>query len=397
MARLIYLSLMRLPTEKAHGLQIMQNCEAFAQAGDVVQLWVARRWNTAELRQVRDPFAHYGVQPVFSVVRIPCLDLMPLLEPLPGGARLAFYLQMFSFAFFLTLRALFTRADVLYARDELPLLLLSLFKPRRSLAYEAHTFARPGRGAWLQTQVCRRVGSIIAVTPPLAQDLIAQRAAAPGRVLVAHDGFRAARFAEPPAPAEARAKLGWPLDAFIVGYMGRLHTMGQDKGVDLLVRATATLPGAHLALVGGPDEMAAALREEWLRLGQSAAHWLYAGQVAAEAVPAALAALDVCVMPLPFTEHFAYYASPLKLFEYMAAGRAVVASDLPGWADVVQDGATALLIPPGDEAALRAALLRLSEDAALRQRLGAAARQRALALYTWQARAQAIRAHIAAA
>lgn len=397
MARLIYLSLMRLPTEKAHGLQIMQNCEAFAQAGDEVQLWVARRWNNAALRQVRDPFAHYGVQPVFSVVRIPCLDLMPLLEPLPGGARLAFYLQMFSFAFFLALRALFTRADIFYARDELPLLLLSFFKPHRSLAYEAHTFARPGRGAWLQTQVCRRVGSIIAVTPPLAQDLIAQRGAAPDRVLVAHDGFRAARFADLPSQAAARTKLGWPADAFIVGYMGRLHTMGQDKGVDLLVRAAAAVPGAHLALVGGPDEMAAALREEWLRLGQSASQWLYAGQVAAEAVPAALAALDVCVMPLPFTEHFAYYASPLKLFEYMAAGRAVVASDLPGWADVVQEGATALLIPAGDEAALRAALLRLSEDAALRQRLGAAARQRALAHYTWEARAQAIRAHIAAA
>ena len=48
---LLYISLMRLPTEKAHGLQIMQNCEAFANAGCDVTLWVARRWNTREMRQ----------------------------------------------------------------------------------------------------------------------------------------------------------------------------------------------------------------------------------------------------------------------------------------------------------------------------------------------------------
>ena len=55
MPKLLYISLMRLPTEKAHGLQIMQNCEAFADAGCDVTLWVARRWNTREMRAVADP------------------------------------------------------------------------------------------------------------------------------------------------------------------------------------------------------------------------------------------------------------------------------------------------------------------------------------------------------
>ena len=69
MPKLLYISLMRLPTEKAHGLQIMQNCEAFAAAGCDVTLWVARRWNTRALRQIQDPYAYYGVQPNFKIPR----------------------------------------------------------------------------------------------------------------------------------------------------------------------------------------------------------------------------------------------------------------------------------------------------------------------------------------
>ena len=81
MPKLLYISLMRLPTEKAHGLQIMQNCEAFADAGCDVRLWVARRWNSREMRAIADPFQYYGIRPNFSVRRIPCLDLFRSSRP----------------------------------------------------------------------------------------------------------------------------------------------------------------------------------------------------------------------------------------------------------------------------------------------------------------------------
>src|SRR4051812_30948237 len=76
--KLLYIASIRLPTEKAHGLQIVQNCEAFADAGAAVTLWVARRFNTAELRAVGDVWAHYGVKRNFVLRRIPCIDLLPL-------------------------------------------------------------------------------------------------------------------------------------------------------------------------------------------------------------------------------------------------------------------------------------------------------------------------------
>jgi glycosyltransferase involved in cell wall biosynthesis len=84
----------------------------------------------------------------------------------------------------------------------------------------------------------------------------------------------------------------------------------------------------------------------------------------------------------------------MKLFEYMASGRAIVASDLPSTAEVVTDGETALLYPPGDATALGGAIIRLRDDPALRERLGSAAARDVLAHYTWAARAKAILKHI---
>ena len=108
-----------------------------------------------------------------------------------------------------------------------------------------------------------------------------------------------------------------------------------------------------------------------------------------------MSAFDLAAMPFPFTPHFAHFASPLKLFEYMAAGCAIIASDLPAWSDVISDGETALLLPPDDTAAWGSAIDRLRHDKDLRQELGSRARERALARYTWEARAQKILAHIA--
>jgi glycosyltransferase involved in cell wall biosynthesis len=136
--------------------------------------------------------------------------------------------------------------------------------------------------------------------------------------------------------------------------------------------------------------MAEALRQQWIAAGLPAADFRYAGQVAPDEVPLYLSAFDVCAMPHPYTEHFARATSPLKLFEYMASQRPIIASDLPGWADVVQDGDNAVLVPPGDVAALSEALHCLRDDPALRQSLAAAAYAHVMAHYTWDQRARMI-------
>ncbi len=382
----LYIANARIPTEKAHGLQIIQNCEAFADAGVRVTLWAARRVNTPEMRAVSDPWAYYGVKRNFALSRIPCLDFLSI-APV-RLQRLAFAVQLATFTLAVLVRAMFTHADIYYSRDPLVLWALSFVTPRRTLAYEAHRQSS-GRGRWLQRRVVGRVGTVIAITPKLAEDLTAL-GADPAHVLVAHDGVRRERFANVPAQSEARQMVGWPQEAFIVGYVGRLHTLSMDKGLDTLIAALRQVEGASLALVGGPDDMTEVLRQHWVGLGLDESRFLCAGHVPPERVPLYLSAFDVCAMPHPWTEHFAYHTSPIKLFEYMAARRAIAASDLPGWADVVQDGESALLVPPGDVAALEAAIARLRDDLALRERLAACAYERVMEHYTWEARARGI-------
>lgn len=394
MPKLLYISMMRLPTEKAHGLQIVQNCEAFADAGYEVTLWVARRFNTVEMRAVDDPYAYYGVNPNFKIRKIPCLDLFPLFAPDSKGAQIAFYVQMLTYVIAMTIAVLFTSADIYYSRDEVLLAVLSRFKAKAKLAYEAHLFSPTKRGANLQSQVIARVGSVIAITPKLRKDLIEQRGANPDRIIVAHDGIRESRFANTPDKNSARQKIGWDESAFIVGFVGRLQMIGMDKGVGTLIEALAQVEGAYLALVGGPDDMAEQYRQLWIQLGKPESQFLYVGHVPPHEVPLYLSAFDVCAMPHPHTTQFAFYTSPLKLFEYMASSSAIVASDLPAWSDVVTDGETALLVPPSDVSALQQAIQHLKDNPDLRAHLAQNAHKNVMADYTWSARAEKILGHI---
>jgi glycosyltransferase involved in cell wall biosynthesis len=388
--RLIYIANIRVPTEKAHGLQIMQNCEAFADAGADVSLWTAGRFNTRAMRAIRDSWAYYSVKRNFRLRCLPTLDLIPLVPDRTDTlAQIIFYLQLWTFTLSALVGALLTRADVYYSRDALTIYMLSFVKPRRKLAYEAHRLAREGRGERLQRRAIKRVGTVIAITQALADDLV-KLGADPQCVIVAHDGIRAARFENAPDKAEARRILGWPQTAYIVGYVGRLQTLAMDKGVSALVDALTQLDGAALAVVGGPDDMAKALYSRWIAQRLDPSLFLYAGQVKPDDVPMYLSAFDVCAMPHPNTEHFARHTSPLKLFEYMASRRPIVASDLPGFAEVVRDGTSALLVPPGDSNALAAAIKRLRDTPGLAEFLADSAYKRVMSRYTWAERAKLI-------
>lgn len=388
--KLLYIANIRLPTERAHGLQIVQNCEAFADAGAEVSLWIARRVNTAELRAVRDVWSHYGVKRNFALRRLFCIDLLPLV---PGRtdqiAQLMFGLQLATFTLVVLIASLFSDVDIFYSRDPLVLFCLSFVKPRDLLVYEAHMSSEGRAGRLIQRRVLRHTRAVFTTTRHLADELIAD-GADPARVQVAHDGIRAGRFEGMPDRATARARLGLPDDAFLVGYVGRFEAVGLDKGVGLLADAAACASGVGLLLVGGPEEAVDGLRLRWHAQRGSDESFCYAGQVAPEEVPGYLAACDVCAIPSPPNSFFAHHSSPMKLFEYMAARRAILASDLPAIREVVRDGETAFLLPPTDGTAWVEAIQRLRDDPDLRTRLADAAYALVMEQYTWDARARRI-------
>lgn len=402
MTRLNYLANIRLPTEKAHGYQIMQMCEAFAEAGAEVVLVHANRRNSPELEGIQDVWACYDVTQNFTRETVPCLDLYPALRGLPPTLsgileRLVAWLQVVTYTLALVLRLRPTDADVFYSRDSVPLVVLAALRPglRGRLFYEAHDFPATRVGYRLRRWLVRRVEGVIVITRHLAKRYWEQFLLPDRRLLVAPDGVRLERFADLGDRAACRETLGLPQDTFIVGYVGQLHLRGMGKGVDTLVEAVALLTRdfgsrpVRLCIVGGPDDMVGDLYNLAARHQLPGEYLITPGQVRPHEVPLWMRAFDVCVLPSPRTTFFAYYTSPLKLFEYMASGTPIVASNLPAFGEIVDDGRSALFVPPSAPAGLSRALRHLQEDPELGKRLSQQARQD-VARYTWQERARSI-------
>ncbi len=219
-------------------------------------------------------------------------------------------------------------------------------------------------------------GTVLAVSEPVAAWA---RAMAPATAVeVVPNGVDPDRF----APAvDARRGRGGP---FTVGFVGTLKPW---HGLEVLVDAVAALGGdARLLLVGdGPLREAVAARAAAVGLG---GRLEAVGAVDPAGVPALLGRADVGVAPYPPST--SDYFSPLKVYEYLAAGLPVVASRVGQTAQVLVDGETGVLVEPGDPAALAAALRALRDDVALRERLGSAGRRLVLAERTWDAVARRI-------
>jgi glycosyltransferase involved in cell wall biosynthesis len=167
----------------------------------------------------------------------------------------------------------------------------------------------------------------------------------------------------------------------ILGFVGFIRAW---HGLDALLLAMAQHGDERVKLlIAGSGPERSNLERQIRELGLSA-RVNFSGLVQREQVPLLLSEIDIAVQP-----KVVCYASPLKIFEYMAAGCAIVAPDQPNIREVLRNGATALLFDPGQENAMWRAILRLVEDASLRHRLGEAARAEVVRLnYTWQGNAK---------
>jgi len=222
----------------------------------------------------------------------------------------------------------------------------------------------------------RAASVLLAVSTEVAAWL-ERRGAARDRVHVIPNGVDAERFRPDVRPA-APGTLG----SFTVGFVG---SMKPWHGLDVLVEAFARLhgraPDARLLLVGDGPARAAACADLLARGLAGVVHCTEA--VPPLEVPGLLTSVDAAVAPYACANGF--YFSPLKVYEYMAAGRAVVASRVGQLETVIQHDVNGLLCPPGDAVALAAALERLRCEPAVRARLGRAARATVLDNHTWDA------------
>jgi glycosyltransferase involved in cell wall biosynthesis len=294
----------------------------------------------------------------------------------PGIRKLLFHVQNASFAASAWCDALMSDADAVYTRE--PMLAGMLPRPRRrKLFVEVHQIPEKGRKHFLRS--LRSADGIVVISEGLKKDL-AELGVSQDTMIVAPDGVDLERFegiADDPIP-ELRA------GTVAVGYTGQLL---EWKGVHTLARASRELPpNVRVYFLGGWDWQI----EDFRRFCQeeSLARVDVLGMVPPSTVPAWLRRFDVLVLPNSAGETIsARHTSPLKLFEYMAAGRPVVASDLPSLREVLRDGENAVLVAPDDPHALAVGIRRVIEDERLAARVSAQASEDVKG-YTWTSRAE---------
>src|SRR5262249_11985280 len=226
--------------------------------------------------------------------------------------------------------------------------------------------------------VANRVFNAASVLLPVSDEVgayVGGFVGARGKVHVIANGVNPNRFSGKTEPA-----LPTPEGVFTVGFLGTLKAW---HGLPVLIEAFdllhARFPDTRLLIVGdGPERQRLVADVESRGLSSVV---LFAGAVAWDTVPAWLASMDVAVAPYPWLESF--YFSPLKVYEYLAAGIPVVASRSGQLEQLIEAGVNGLLTPPEDAGALAASLELLLTDAQLRKRLGSAGRVKVLREHTW--------------
>jgi len=244
-------------------------------------------------------------------------------------------------------------------------------------------FERAGLRA--EDATLRHAHLVVTVSEPLAAEL-RSRGVAEERIVwhpngVDPDRFDPGRFSADDR-LELRRRYGIADDAIVVTFVG---TFGPWHGAEVLARvARESAPPLHFLFVGD-GARAGEVRE----LLAGVEHATIAGAVPPDEIPVHLAASDVLVSPhVENPDGSTFFGSPTKLFEYMAAGRPIVASELAQIGEVLTGAA--VLVRPGDEDDLRRGIDEVAADAALRAELGGRARERVLERYTWGHHVRAI-------
>lgn len=353
-ARIIFSSICRPGSRDANAIQIDRMCRAFVEMGHETTLTAIG--------------VHLGESLPYRIVLLPW-----------PSRRLRNRLMRLMTS--LCVRKL--SSDVLFTRS--PLLAFSGLRGNLRIILELHSL--PREGSRMQAALRRLIRGehlcrIVTISRALADDLAAEYGASPSGcdIVVAHDGAEAGQ-----RPGPARTRDG-PLR---VGYFGHLYP---GKGMETIAALAPLLPGMSFEVYGGTE----ADLNRWRSTCAAQSNLTLHGHIPHAQVAAKMEDCDILIAPYGReVSHVGVgdigrWMSPLKLFEYMAAERPIVAADLRVLREVVRHGETALLCPPGDNTGFAAALKELAVDPDLRARLGAAGRNLLEAEYTWEKRARRV-------
>ncbi len=375
MTRIVYVADAELPSQAANAVQVLKMVSAFGALGHEVRLLAP--WHRNRLR---GPTAQVWLREAFVLDGPFRLSYLPYVKV--AGRLGGSYFPIASGA------ARLLRPELVYTRNariaELCLRLgcrvvletHSVVAQGRALAATRRLRSAPGLARWVF--ISDRLRARYAQSMPLPE----------GRCLVAHDAIDLERFTPRVDKLAARQRLGLAVEPPLVVYVGHLYA---GRGAELLVDVARARADIDFLLVGGTTADVARIRG--LADAAGVHNVELVGHKPIAELPSYLFAADVLVIPHTSRSMasdrqtaISDYASPMKLFEYMAAGRAIVATRFPSITEILVDGTNGILVPPDSAAALADGIGRALGDPALAANLGEQAR-RDVATRTWRRRA----------
>ncbi|MBN2501892.1 MAG: glycosyltransferase [Anaerolineales bacterium] len=364
-----------IPARTANSIQVMKMAQALASLGHFVYL-VAPGTSPGAPWEYLAP--HYGLP----------TDQPETLEI--GWLPRSKFWRGYDYARKAVQRAKDWNADLIYTR--LPQAAALASSQHLTTIFEIHDLPTGRMGPFLFRRFLSGKGArrLVAITQALADDLAGQFDApreAPF-TLIAPDGVDLERFADLPAPAQARRDLKLA-DRFTAGYTGHLYP---GRGVELLLDVAAQLPEVRFLLVGG--EPADVQRVQAQVEDAKMRNLTLTGFIRNAELPRYQAACDLLLMPYQARVSassggdISRYLSPMKLFEYLACGRAILSSDLPVLQEVL-NADNAMILPAADASAWAQAIQQLQAEPVTREKIALNARQTAQK-HSWKARAEHI-------
>ncbi len=356
MKKLIYIANVRIPTEKAHGIQIMQMLNTFANFQLEIELIVPRRLNSIK----QDPFEYYGVNKNFKITKLPTLDLISF-----RFGKIGFFIETIIFLVFAKIYLLNKHYSFFYTREEWA----GLFFKNFSL--EVHSL--PSHPRFLNKLTWQQARAIFVLTSFLKQELVGY-GIPENKICILPDAVDLEKFDLNISQKDARHKLNLPFDKKIAVYTGQLFNW---KGVEIIIEVGAILESQNLEIyvVGGNFSQ------------QKKNNVCFVGQKPYSEIPLWLKAADVLILPnKKGTKISEEHTSPLKLFEYMASRRPIVASDLPSIREILTEN-EAIFFNPDDAHDLAYAIKNILWNQKLAEEISEASFLK-VENYTWDKRAK---------
>ena len=361
--KIAYAAQVPIPSHRAYAVHVMRMCEAFAGLGHEVTLYAMR-----PSVEVNDPFAYYGLPANFCLEHVRLLPLRGISGPLYGRAIVHKSIAEGT-------------PDLVYSRHIYAA--YAAFRSGLPVVYEVHMPVSNNLHRILLSHMLRDETrfALVSITQALKEQYLRDfPQMSVDRMRVAHDGAVSPRVTMSPDSGEKTLR---------VGYVGNLYP---GKGMELIVEIAARMPDLTFDIVGGRQEDIL----YWLRRVRSENITLHGHKPHGE-LQQFFDRMDVLLLPLQREvspdggrSDISRWTSPMKMFEYMAQGRAIIASDLPVLGEVLTNEHDALIASSDDPDAWVFCIRRLVADARLRCRLAENARQELETNYTWAARCRHI-------